>query len=73
MQNLDALMYTRHGWQKSIGGIWGRGLEDIKPNAKPGKTAPAPLREQMGMSHPDPTAQRKEPNRYANRLHSDPS
>jgi hypothetical protein len=33
-------MYTRHGWQKSIGGIWGRGLEDIKPNAKPGSKPP---------------------------------
>lgn len=45
---------------------WAAGLEDILPNAKPGKTAPAPLREQMGMSGPDTTARRKEANPYAN-------
>lgn len=54
------------GIAKSMLDVWGRGLEDIKPNAKPGKTVPAPLREQMGMSHPDPAAQRKESNPYAN-------
>jgi serine/threonine-protein kinase HipA len=45
---------------------WACGLEDIKPGARPGKTAPAPLREQMGMSGHDPAARRKQPNPYAN-------
>ena len=51
---------------KSMLDVWGCGLEDIKPTAKPGKTVPAPLREQMGMSDRDPSAQRKEANPYAN-------
>jgi serine/threonine-protein kinase HipA len=46
--------------------VWGCGLEDIKPDAKPGKYKPTPLREQMGMSDPDPAAARKEANPYAN-------
>ncbi|WP_114814761.1 type II toxin-antitoxin system HipA family toxin [Paraburkholderia kururiensis] len=45
---------------------WAAGLEDIQPGAKPGKTTPAPLREQMGMSGPDTAARRKEANPYAN-------
>lgn len=44
---------------------WGCGLEDIKPDAKPGKYKPAPLREQVGMSDPY-TPVRKEANPYAN-------
>lgn len=39
---------------------------DIKSDAKPGKTAPAPLREQLGMSNPDPAAPRTRANPYAN-------
>jgi serine/threonine-protein kinase HipA len=45
---------------------WACGLEDIKPDARPGKYKPAPLREQMGMSDPNPAAARKEANPYAN-------
>jgi serine/threonine-protein kinase HipA len=45
---------------------WACGLEDIQRNAKPGKTTPAPLREQMGMSDADRAAARKEANPYAN-------
>lgn len=45
---------------------WARGLEDIQRNAKPGKTTPAPLREQMGMSDVERAAARKEANPYAN-------
>jgi serine/threonine-protein kinase HipA len=45
---------------------WAAGLEDILPRAKPGKTAPAPLREQMGMSGPDAAALRKDTNPYVN-------
>jgi serine/threonine-protein kinase HipA len=51
---------------KGMLNAWGCGLEDIKPDAKPGKTTPAPLREQMGMSDPDAAARRKEVNPYAN-------
>ena len=46
--------------------VWGCGLEDIKPDAKPGKYGPTPLREQMGMSDPDASGARKEANPYAN-------
>jgi serine/threonine-protein kinase HipA len=46
--------------------VWACGLEDIKPNAKPGKRAPEPLREQMGMSEPEAAAVRKEVNPYVN-------
>lgn len=45
---------------------WACGLEDIKPDAKPGKYKPVPLREQMGMSDPDPAGARKDANPYAN-------
>ncbi|GAB2919841.1 type II toxin-antitoxin system HipA family toxin [Paraburkholderia jirisanensis] len=45
---------------------WACGLEDIKPDARPGKYKPASLREQVGMSAPDPAAARKEVNPYAN-------
>jgi len=45
---------------------WACGLENIKPDAKPGKSTPAPLREQMGMSDPDGPVTRKEANPYAN-------
>ncbi len=51
---------------KGMLNAWGCGLEDIKPDAKPGKTTPAPLREQVGMSGPDAAARRKEANPYAN-------
>jgi serine/threonine-protein kinase HipA len=51
---------------KAMLNAWGCGLEDIKPDAKPGKTAPASLCEQMGMSDPDPAARRKEANPHAN-------
>ncbi|WP_322012871.1 type II toxin-antitoxin system HipA family toxin [Paraburkholderia sp. J12] len=44
---------------------WGAGLEDIKPDAKPGNTVPVPLREQMGMSDPNAAARRKLANPYA--------
>ncbi|MFM0174769.1 type II toxin-antitoxin system HipA family toxin [Paraburkholderia sediminicola] len=46
--------------------VWACGLEDIKPDARPGKYTPAPLREQMGMSDPNPDAVRKEANPYSN-------
>ena len=45
---------------------WACGLADIKPDAKPGKYKPAPLREQMGISDPSPAAARKEANPYVN-------
>jgi serine/threonine-protein kinase HipA len=45
---------------------WAQGLEDIKPDAKPGKGAPAPLRERNGMSDPNVSGRRKEANPYAN-------
>ncbi|GAB7534188.1 type II toxin-antitoxin system HipA family toxin [Burkholderia sp. 3C] len=45
---------------------WSWGLEDIKPDAKPGKYTPAPLREQMGMSDPSTAVARKDVNPYAN-------
>ncbi|MGU4702515.1 type II toxin-antitoxin system HipA family toxin [Burkholderia cepacia] len=51
---------------KGMLSAWGCGLEDIRPDASPGKTAPVPLREQMGMSDPDAAARRKEANPYAN-------
>lgn len=51
---------------KGMLNAWACGLEDIKLDARPGKTAPAPLREQLGMSNPDPTATRKRANPYAN-------
>ncbi|MBN3792787.1 type II toxin-antitoxin system HipA family toxin [Burkholderia sp. Ac-20353] len=50
---------------KGMLNAWGSGLADIKPDAKPGKTSPVPLREQIGMSDPDPAARRKEANPYA--------
>lgn len=46
--------------------VWGRGLADIKPDAKPGKYNPAPLREQAGMSDRKASGARKEANPYAN-------
>jgi len=48
--------------------LWGAGIEDIQPGAKPGKTTPVSLREQVGMSGPDRTsaARHKEANPYAN-------
>ncbi|WP_042303682.1 type II toxin-antitoxin system HipA family toxin [Paraburkholderia kururiensis] len=51
---------------KSMLDTWAAGLEDILPGAKPGKTTPAPLREQMGMSGPDTAARRRQANPYAN-------
>lgn len=51
---------------KSMLDVWACGLEDIKPDAKPGKGVPAPLREQMGMSADDSPTQRKEGNPSAN-------
>lgn len=47
--------------------VWAIGLEDIKPDAKPGKSAPAPLREQMGLSDSDDSQRKKMANPYANR------
>lgn len=44
---------------------WAKGLEDIKPTAKPGKTEPAPLREQIGLSGPKGAA-KMEVNPYIN-------
>ncbi|WP_322102185.1 type II toxin-antitoxin system HipA family toxin [Paraburkholderia sp. J41] len=53
---------------KQMLNAWAWGLEDIKPDAKPGKYPPAALREQMGMSAPGPGAggARKEANPYVN-------
>ncbi|MDB5837178.1 MAG: Protein hipA, partial [Caballeronia sp.] len=44
---------------------WAQGLEDIRPDAKPGKSTPALLREQAGFSNPDGLKHRKETNPYA--------
>lgn len=38
---------------------WDQGIEDIKPDATPGKSEPAPLREQAGMSDPTPVSKKK--------------
>ncbi|WP_322048317.1 type II toxin-antitoxin system HipA family toxin [Paraburkholderia sp. J67] len=46
--------------------IWAIGLEHIKPDAKPGKSVPAPLREQMGLSDPDDVQRTKQTNPYSN-------
>jgi serine/threonine-protein kinase HipA len=46
--------------------VWAVGLEDIKPDAKPGNSVPAPLREQMGLSDPDEPQRKKRANPYAN-------
>ncbi|MBN3761313.1 type II toxin-antitoxin system HipA family toxin [Burkholderia sp. Ac-20365] len=43
---------------------WGAGIEDIKLDAKPGKSTPAPLRQRMGMSCPKDD--RKKANPYVN-------
>ena len=43
---------------------WARGLEDIKPDAKPGKGVPAPLREQAGLSETHSDVRRKTDNPY---------
>ncbi|HTJ94397.1 MAG TPA: type II toxin-antitoxin system HipA family toxin [Pararobbsia sp.] len=43
---------------------WAQGLEDIKPNAKPGKGVPAPLREQAGLSDTRSDGRRKDKNPY---------
>ncbi|SAL16771.1 type II toxin-antitoxin system HipA family toxin [Caballeronia humi] len=45
---------------------WAQGLEDIKPDAKPGTGVPAPLREQAGLSGSDGVRRKKELNPYAN-------
>ncbi|CAB3753912.1 type II toxin-antitoxin system HipA family toxin [Paraburkholderia solisilvae] len=45
---------------------WARGLENIKPDAKPGKTRPAPLRQQAGMSEASPRVARRGANPYVN-------
>jgi serine/threonine-protein kinase HipA len=44
---------------------WAQGLEDIRPDAKPGKSVPAPLREQAGLSDSNGLERRKETNPYA--------
>jgi serine/threonine-protein kinase HipA len=44
---------------------WAQGLEDIKPDAKPGKSVPAPLREQAGLSDEGGRVKRKKANPYA--------
>jgi len=50
--------------------VWAQGLEDIKPDAKPGKLAPAsaptPLREQAGLSDEAGLAKRIKANPYVN-------
>ena len=51
---------------KSMLDAWGGGLEDIKPDAKPRKIIPVPLREQTGMSDPEQAARHKGANPYAN-------
>jgi serine/threonine-protein kinase HipA len=43
---------------------WGQGIEDIKPDAKPSKNVPAPLREQVGLSAPHTERKRKRANPY---------
>jgi transcriptional regulator with XRE-family HTH domain len=43
---------------------WAQGLEDIKPDAKPRKSVPAPLRDQAGLSDARSEARRKNQNRY---------
>lgn len=43
---------------------WAQGLEDIKPDAKPRKGVPAPLREQAGLSDTHSNTKRKAPNPY---------
>ena len=43
---------------------WAQGLEDIKPDAKPGKGAPAPLRKQAGLSDTRADSRRKAVNPY---------
>jgi len=44
---------------------WAQGLEDIRPDAKPGRSVPAPLREQAGLSDSNGPERRKEINPYA--------
>ncbi|RKP46627.1 type II toxin-antitoxin system HipA family toxin [Pararobbsia silviterrae] len=43
---------------------WAQGLEDIRPDAKPGKGEPAPLREQAGLSDTHSSHGRKARNPY---------
>ena len=43
---------------------WAQGIEDIKPDAKPGKGAPAPLREQAELSDKRWDIRRKADNPY---------
>jgi serine/threonine-protein kinase HipA len=43
---------------------WAQGLEDIKPDAKPGKGVPAPLRQQAGLSDMRSDVRRKAANPY---------
>lgn len=44
---------------KSMLDAWGAGLEDIRPDAKSGKTARSSMREQAGLSGPTPAATRR--------------
>jgi serine/threonine-protein kinase HipA len=44
---------------------WAQGLEDIKPDAKPRKSVPAPLRNQAGLSDARSEVRRKTHNPYA--------
>ena len=46
---------------------WAQGLDDIRPDAKPGKSSPSPtpLREQAGFSDSNGPERRKETNPYA--------
>jgi serine/threonine-protein kinase HipA len=43
---------------------WAQGLEDIRPDAKPGKGVPAPLREQAGLSDTRSDTRRRTDNPY---------
>ncbi|WP_043346477.1 type II toxin-antitoxin system HipA family toxin [Cupriavidus basilensis] len=45
---------------------WAQGLEDIKPDARPGKSTPTPLREEAGLSGPGSLAGKKKTNLYVN-------
>lgn len=45
---------------------WAVGLEDIRPDARPARSAPAPLREQSGLSDERVTKRKKKDNPYAN-------
>jgi serine/threonine-protein kinase HipA len=45
---------------------WAQGIEDIKPDAKPGKSSPAPLRERAGLSDETGKDKIRKKNSYKN-------